>query len=187
MKRLLKSLALLLFGCQLFGQCPDMDYNYSQFGFNAGYAYGEVKSGPSIGVIHGSVVGHNMFFEGSASKLAWCNEESISTKLIALELGVIDMGLGYNSPGFFAGVSPFSINLTQSPCFGLAILSKCRIMEDYSIEVKLLPVVYGKPERYGLFNNNFYFGAHYWFSESFSLGLRYNRYSHYGNFGIMAS
>jgi hypothetical protein len=38
-----------------------------------------------------------MFFEGSAAKLAWCNEKSTTSKLIAMELGVIDMGFGYSS------------------------------------------------------------------------------------------
>jgi len=186
MKKLIVLKVLLFIGYKLFAQSPDLNY-YSQFGFNVGYSYGKVKSGLSLGLVHGSVIGKYMFFEGSAAKLALCNEKSTTSKLIAMELGVIDMGFGYSSSNFFAGVSPFSINLTQSPCFGLAILSKCRIMDDYSVEVKLLPIVYGKPEHYGLFNNNFYLGVHYWFSEKFSLGLRYNRYDYYGNFGIMFS
>lgn len=179
-------ICLTLVSGKLFSQAPDINY-YSQMGFNAGYAYGKIKNAPSVGVVHGTVIGSYWFYEASAVKLAFFNEQSQTSKLLALDLLMMDMGFGYSSENLLIGVSPFSINLTQSPCFGLAVVGKCRIIKQYVAEVKLVPVLYGKPENYGLFNNNFYAGIHYWFSEKFSLGLRYNRYNYYGNFSLMAS
>lgn len=186
MKFILASVIMLGIAFKLSAQAPDLNY-YSQFGFSAGYATGKAKGAPTIGVVHGTVIGNYWFYEASACRLAFFNENSQKSKLLMLDLMTMDMGFGYTSEKFFIGISPFSINLTQSPNFGIAALSKCRIFEDYVIEAKVEPYLYGKPEDYGLLNNNFYVGVHYWFSDFFSLGLRYNRYDYYRSYNIMAS
>jgi hypothetical protein len=48
MRKPFLSLVLFITVLQAFAQAPDLNY-YSQFGFSAGYARGEVKSGPSLG------------------------------------------------------------------------------------------------------------------------------------------
>lgn len=172
--------------CSVYAQAPKLNY-YSQLGFSVGYAYGKVKGGPSLGVVQGSVVGNYIFFEGGAAKFAFFNEESPTRKITGLEALTMDLGLGYTSKNFFIGVSPFSIHWTPSGCYGMAMLFKYRLMYKYVFEAKIVPLVYGKPENYGLLNNNFYAGIHYWLTKKFSLGLRYNRYDFYGNWGILAS
>ncbi|NSW46494.1 MAG: hypothetical protein HPY79_11830 [Bacteroidales bacterium] len=156
-------------------------------GFSTGYAFGKEKSAPSIGIVHGIVNTKYMFYDGSAVKIAFYNEGSQTSKIIALELMILDIGFGYGTKNFFIGLSPFSINLTQSPCFGMAVLSRFRMFEKVTTEVKFMPKLYGKPEDYGVFNNNFHAGVHYWFSEKFSLGLRYSRYNYHRSFSVMAS
>ncbi|MBK7215270.1 MAG: hypothetical protein IPH88_18710 [Bacteroidales bacterium] len=186
MKFIVVSVFLMVVACKLSAQAPDLDY-YSQLGFSAGYATGKATGAPSIGVIHNTFLGNYWFYEASACRLAFFNGKSQKSKIIMLDLMTIDMGFGYTSENFFIGISPCSINLTQSPNIGIAALSKCRIFENYVIETKVEPYLYGKPENYGLLNNNFYLGVHYWFSDFFSLGLRYNRYDYYRSYNIMAS
>ncbi len=186
MKNFLLSTILFLISFLAFPQAPKLDY-YSQFGFNAGYAHGKVKSAPTLGIIHSTIIGRYWFYEASGVRMAFFNEKSQKSKITMLELMTMDMGFGYTSDNFFIGISPFSINLTQSPNFGLAVLSKCRILDKYVVETKLEPFVYGKPKEYGLFNSNFYVGMHYWFSDYFSIGLRYNRYDYYDNLNILFS
>jgi hypothetical protein len=67
------------------------------------------------------------------------------------------------------------------------LLSKCKISDNYVVETKLLPLLYGQPESYGLIRNNFYIGLHYWFSDTFSLGLRYNGYGENDNLSLLFS
>jgi hypothetical protein len=62
MKKLIVLKVLLFIGYKLFAQSPDLNY-YSQFGFNVGYGYGKVKSGLSLGLVHGSVMANICFLK----------------------------------------------------------------------------------------------------------------------------
>lgn len=191
MKRLFSSILVLVFSCYLVAQAPDLDY-YSQLGFSIGYGnekfQGQIQNkGLSIGIVHGSVIYKSVFMEGSAINFGLYKGGDNKLHSMTFDGFVYDVGLGYSSENFFIGVAPLSVNLTASSNLGMAVLSKVKLMRHFVIENKFMPFVYGDSQNYGLFNNNFFVGLHYWHSDYFSLGLRYNKYLDMGNFSLMFS
>lgn len=185
MKKLFIFGIVLFVTMQLTAQAPDFD-GYGTLGFNAGYAYGKVKGGATLGLVHGSVTYSIVMFEASASRLAFFNESG-SKKLNASELLMCDIGFGHKiTDYFYLGFSPFSINWTHSADYGLSVIAKAKLFDTLVLEGKLLPVSYTKTD-VPVLKNNSYLGAHYWLTDMFAVGLRYNCYDDWNNYSIMLS
>lgn len=196
MKKL--TVLIFVFCCTIYAlaQSPRFDA-YSQMGFNLGYAFGKenlkIKTGPTLGIVHSSVISHLIMLDSSASRLTMMYEENNNKgKFDAMELLMFDFGFGvpFIDNRFYIGFSPFSINWTKSGDYGLSVLGKAIVTDNIVIEGKIIPISYLKKYTNGestMLENNTYLGLHYWFEEFFSLGLRYNRYGSFSNISLFIS
>jgi hypothetical protein len=188
---MLKQRKLLGVLCILFTvlsvKAQNFDDGYCLIGFDPGNAWNNELKGWSLTPIHTRMFGNGVFCECSAVKMSNTNSESSMTKMIFLDLITLDVGFGgYIANRVYIGASPFSINLTQAPQFGLSVFSKVRFGK-LVIENKIIPVKYIKNSPYKIGNDNFYIGADYWITDKFSLGLRYSVYDIHKTINLMVA
>lgn len=191
MKKLLFVIFVFISVGRLSAQAPDIDY-YSQFGFSLGYGYEKFQdkiqhNALAVGVVHGSVIYKAFFYEGSALTLGLYKNDAGKLGSIGFEALVLDIGAGYSNENLMIGVAPLSVNLTESSSLGMAVHTKVKVFKHFVVENKFMPLIYGDSVDEGFFNNNFFVGIHYWNSDDFSVGVRYNRYGDTANYLVMLS
>ena len=179
-------LSFLLFSSFLLS-AQNFEDGYDQVGFGAGRAFNSEKQGFCVDILHMRLFSPGIFLEMSSCKISNTNAESNQTKMILLDLLSFDLGLGLPiGKNFYIGVSPFSINYTQAPGYGLAIFTKIRVGK-FVLENKIIPKSYIKGNEYTILNNNFYVGMDYWVTKKFSLGLRYSVYNYNKDVSLMVA